>query len=528
MFSRLTMTGKILVGLLFAGIVGGAFWMWGPKSKPSTDGGTKGSGNFITNIFSGKKADLVIGLNTWSGFAPIVWLNDGKDVNKESRVYKEFGLKLQINQMDDRKVCLEALLADQVDAIYTTTDISGAEMGESGELAKAGVVQFFKVDDSRGADVIVGTRSFNSVADLSKNTKIACAFPTASSTLLINWLDAGGKTVNDVTIVPVESGAKAAELFKGGQVDLAVVWSPDDGDCIKAVTGSHVVTSTKYATSIIMDGMIAKRSVLDDKAKDFNKLVRAWLTANADMQNESNRKAAADAFSKSFGFTLDLVLDGVSKVRFSTYGDNKDFFGLNGNYTGVDGDDLYTRMSRIYCGIDNPAGGKYANNPIPWAKASYSGIIESITDMNSGNNVSESEMKFAPVTQADVSKPAMATRMVSINFATNSALLDNDAKTIIDREVGPIAKSWKGARIRIEGNTDNTGVYKNNVTLSEARAKSVADYLKKTYGFDPNKFVIVGNGPDKPANGSTDIKAANVTDAQKAANRRTDFGLIAE
>ena len=538
MFSRLTMTGKVLVAIVFAVLVGGAFYLWGPKGNGKVEGSTststtttettKSSGNWLTNLFSGKSADLTIGLNTWSGFAPPVWYNDGKDVNKESKFYKEFGLKLQINQMDDRKVCIESLLADQVDAIYTTTDISSAEMGDEGQLAKAGVVQFFKVDDSRGADVIVATRNFNSVSDLKKTTKIACAFPTASSTLLINWLDAGGKTIKDVTIIYVESGAKAAELFKAGQVDLAVVWSPDDGDCIKAVQGSHVATSTKYATSIIMDGMVAKKSVIESKAKYFDKLVRGWLSANAAMQDAGNRDLAAAAFSKAFGFQLDLVKDGVSKVRFSTYGDNKAFFGLDPTYTGTTGSDLYTRMSRIYKATESDKGGFYAKNPIPWVKASYSGVIEGITDMTGGNNVVEADIKFAPSTAADLAKPSMATRMVSINFATNQFLLDNDAKTIIDREVGPMAKSWKGAKIRIEGNTDNTGVYKNNKSLSLARAKSVMDYLMKTYGFDKNKFEIVGNGPDKPANGSTDIKEANATESLKTANRRTDFGLIAE
>ena len=537
MFSRLTKTGKILVAVLFAALFAGGFYLWGPKGTGKVAGSTStetskpSGGNWLSEVFSGgKSADLTISLNTWSGIAPIVWYNDGKDVNKESKMFKNFDLKLQINQMDDRKVCIESLLADEVDAIYTTTDISGAEMGSDGQLAKAGVVQFFKVDDSRGADVIVGTRSFNSVSDLKKSTKIACAFPTASSTLLINWLDAGGKTINDVTIVPVESGGKAAELFKSGEVDLAVVWSPDDGDCIKATekTGGHMVTSTKFATSIIMDGMVAKKSVIESKAKDFDKLVRGWLTANADMQDAGNRDLAAAAFSKAFGFQIDLVRDGVDKVRFSTYGDNKAFFGLDPNYNGVDGDDLYTRMSRIYSSTASETGGFYAKNPIPWVKASYSGVIEGITDMNGGNNVAEADVKFAASTPADMAKPSMATRMVSINFATNAYLLDNDAKTIIDREVGPMAKSWKGAKIRIEGNTDNTGNYKNNKSLSFARAQSVMDYLMKTYGFDKNKFQVVGNGPDKPANGSTDIVGANSTESLKSSNRRTDFGLIAE
>jgi len=39
---------------------------------------------------------------------------------------------------------------------------------------------------------------------------------------------------------------------------------------------------------------------------------------------------------------------------------------------------------------------------------------------------------------------------------------------------------------------------------------------------DANRFVIVGNGPDKPVAGCE----SNNTDACKAKNRRTDFQLI--
>ena len=57
---------------------------------------------------------------------------------------------------------------------------------------------------------------------------------------------------------------------------------------------------------------------------------------------------------------------------------------------------------------------------------------------------------------------------------------------------------------------------------------AVKDYLVKTYGFDPNRIDVVGNGCDKPANGSSDIKSANATEDLRSQNRRTDFGLIAE
>ncbi len=69
------------------------------------------------------------------------------------------------------------------------------------------------------------------------------------------------------------------------------------------------------------------------------------------------------------------------------------------------------------------------------------------------------------------------------------------------------------------GNTDNTGNHNKNVLLSQKRAQAVASFLINTYGFDRNRFVIVGNGPDNPV-------ADNSTASGRAKNRRTDFELI--
>jgi len=81
------------------------------------------------------------------------------------------------------------------------------------------------------------------------------------------------------------------------------------------------------------------------------------------------------------------------------------------------------------------------------------------------------------------------------------------------------AREFAGARIRIEGNTDSIGSRDSNVKLSWRRANAVANYLVNKYGFDRNRFVIIGNGPDKPV-------ADNNTDEGRAKNRRTDFALL--
>ena len=114
----------------------------------------------------------------------------------------------------------------------------------------------------------------------------------------------------------------------------------------------------------------------------------------------------------------------------------------------------------------------------------------------------------------------MSNKQLTIEFPVNGDILDNDAKALIDREFVSIAKQFSGARIRIEGNTDNTGNYNHNVALSKRRAQAVANYLVKEYGFDSNRFIIVGNGPAKA------VKDGVTGSNQKY--RTTDFQLVTE
>jgi len=210
-------------------------------------------------------------------------------------------------------------------------------------------------------------------------------------------------------------------------------------------------------------------------------------------------------------------------------GDNLAFFELDPSYNGVTGGDLYDRMSKIYGRTPREVGGGfYATNPVPWVKASYSGVIEKVEGLTGPMHAVESQFKFTPSTEETKHKIAVATKQITINFDVNSDNLDNMAKATIDRQISETLKGWQGARVRIEGNTDNTGNYEYNKDLSYRRAMAVKDYLVKTYGFDPNRIDAFGNGPDKPANGSKDIKSANSTPDLRAQNRRTDFGLIAE
>jgi NitT/TauT family transport system substrate-binding protein len=470
---------------------------------------------YMKKASKGNEADLHAGFNNFVGFAPGIDMNGGAKPNKNSRMYKEFGVTFEAVRMDDMQKLNDALKNGDLDFIFTTTDISPIGMDRSSDLAKMSVMQFLKIDDSRGADVFIVDKSINTVADL-KGKKIACALGWPSNTLLHATLEAGGLTEKDVQILPMGDPFAAKTAFTTGNADATVVWSPDDEECLRS-RDAKVLTSTNLLPNIIMDGFIARKDILEKKKDFFIKLSRAWLVANAEMSDPEKMAKAAQTYKIAFEVPDDvsIILDGMKKIHFANYGDNINFFGLSTDFTGITGQQLYTKMARVY----KTGYGNKLTNIVPWAEASYPGIIQAINDLQGDAQAAEGQIQFEAPTSSDVKAPAVAIKPIIINFATGSWALTSNMKEIIENELGQLSVEFAGMKVRIEGNTDNVGGAAMNRELSYKRAKSVADYLVKTYNFDPNRFIIVGNGPDKPV-------ADNNSEEGKAKNRRTEFQLL--
>ncbi len=509
------------LGILILGVVvvGGIIGYKAMTSKPTK----KSSNNSSSKSKSSGKssdADLVLAYNTFPGMEGILYMNGGMDPNKESELYKKYGITLQIKQMDVVADTRTGLKDGDLDLVYCTTDALPVEMGSGSELVEMNVKQIMKVNESRGADVIVVTKGINSVSDL-KGKKVAYAMTTASHTLLINVMETAGLSASDVELYKVSDGVEAANAFKNGQCDAAVVWAPDDEDCIAAVKGSKMLISTKTATQIIADGLLVTKENLDDKRENIKKLCQAWLEGNAELNTSSEAKRTANAlFAKGFNFPEDIAAKSSDKIRFSTLGDNQNFFGFNATYTGVTGEKMYGRMSVKYADLG------LAKSPVAWRVVSDGSIIEELTKekdfVNNPKQAAEAQATFAPTTESDKKAVASSSKVVSLTFNTGAFTLDDQAKVEIDREITALAQAFSNAKIRVEGNTDNVGNAGFNRDLSLKRAKAVVDYLVSEYKFDKNKFIVVGNGPDKPVSGCE----SNQSEDCKQRNRRTDFQFI--
>ncbi len=90
----------------------------------------------------------------------------------------------------------------------------------------------------------------------------------------------------------------------------------------------------------------------------------------------------------------------------------------------------------------------------------------------------------------------------------------------------PLIENNGSAYFEISGNTDSTGSRATNMSLSEKRAKVVADYLVKQWEFPTERFIVVGNGPTKPICDEKNPEADGLTlDECRGANRSTRLAI---
>lgn len=104
-----------------------------------------------------------------------------------------------------------------------------------------------------------------------------------------------------------------------------------------------------------------------------------------------------------------------------------------------------------------------------------------------------------------------------VHFVTGQATILADSYSLLAQVVDAIVKNGI-KRVKIEGHTDNRGDKAFNQKLSEARAQSVADYLK-AQGVEASRLESQGFGDSKPV-------APNLTARGRELNRRVEFIIL--
>lgn len=521
-FSKLVITLGILAIIFFAGryvmnntSLGGKLKQQAQQSQ-AEQAANEGKTDAATSSGPRDPNTLRVQLVTWGGYAPGLYFNEGAAANSRSRYFKDYGIKVDFKVENDLVNAMNAWMADEYDIIVQTADAFPLYTAPN-DINAFKPKAFMQVDWSRGGDAIIVKRGINTANDL-KGKKIAVAVPSPAQTLLNSTLEAAGLKYSDVTVIKTSDNLKAAELFRSKDVDAAVVWSPDDILATKDVPGSKILLTTREQSHIIGDIFFAKEDVINKKREMFKSFYEGWMKGVAELKNPANTEKAAKYLAELNGVAVEDAKGMMENVYFSNHGDNLNFFGLNAAYKGQKGQDLYEKMAKKF--VETGDADKIAPS---WRSVINTTAMQDADATLRTAEYSAEKPKVFTSSPNDRTAPIISSKPISINFDSGKFTLSENAKTIIDLQFADVARTFGNTKVRIEGNTDNVGGKALNKTLSQKRAQAVADYLRSQYGMDPNKFVIVGNGPDKPVSGCE----SNADETCKAKNRRTEFQLIA-
>lgn len=492
---------------------------------------------YVASTGKGNGPDIKLGINSFHGFAGGLVANGNSLRTKPGSIFDKAGLDLEFVIQDDIPTLDTVFTSGSAQCTWRTSDFWAQEqpnLRNAGLDARAIMV----VDNTQGADAIVARDpSIRRIEDLA-GKKVALLQYTPGHGLLIDALESSSLSARALASVQMvfinadEGMAGVAAALTSGAVDAAVMWDPDLSMVTKR--DARVIYSTKAASNLIFDLIVCDKRFLDTPAgrAAAEKLVAGWMegakAARADTAN------TASALVSTLPYYEMLAKDqGVPFVR-SLFGnlvltgleDNARIFGMVGGTNHYER--VYRRFDGIYRGIGALANPKSPVIP-PQDSIDYS-FIRNLLDKNKAAEVAAKEAERAQAAsftvqaqqEAVTTAPASVTKPVSVNFDTGSAALTRRAQQVIDQQMVPFIENNGTAYFEVSGNTDSTGSLGANMSLSNARAAAVVDYLVKQWEFPVARFKVVGNGPNNPICNEGNPAAEGLSlDDCRASNRTT-------
>jgi NitT/TauT family transport system substrate-binding protein len=124
----------------------------------------------------------------------------------------------------------------------------------------------------------------------------------------------------------MEAG-EAGAAFVAGKVDAAVTWEPWLSKTRETKHGKVLITSHDVP-GLISDTFVVHKDVPKTRPEDVKKLLRAWFESIKFIN--SNRDEALAIMSKNLGIAKDELAGMLEGIRFPTYEDNLQYFGVAG------------------------------------------------------------------------------------------------------------------------------------------------------------------------------------------------------
>ena len=450
-------------------------------------------------------------INMWIGWLPIVAANNGFAPNEDSVFFKDHGFKVNLKLIDDPVAARDAYAAGQSHILWGTLDMMVLFAPELIKDSRTAPRIMQQIDWSNGGDGIVVRDSIQTVKDL-KGKTIVYAQNSPSQYYVNALLINAGVQPSEVTHRYTASAFEAATAFVADpSIDACASWAPDIYNIPDKVPGTRILSTTADANKLIADVWAMRADFAKDHPEVANGLVEGIFKGMKIVAK--NPAPAAQAMAEGFGMPVDEVNGMMADAHLTNFAENKQFFLNQNNPTNFER--TWGAISFVYRELG------LINSPVRFDQVMDFSAIKALDKKGTFKDETDTyTSKFVPQNYTTVTaEEPILTQELRINFYPNSCNLKEPGRddlgaivkdTLYDPMVdatvgraGVLAGQFDAAVIAVSGHTDASmkGKVDFNAVqeLSQCRAEAVRDELVKEYKFDKNKFVVKGEGWNKPA-----------------------------
>lgn len=513
----------------------------------------------------------------WNSQMGLILANGGPMTTKGSLMEKR-GVNLKITRQDDCNQAAANLIKFANDYKNNPTTATGtnlyAIMGDgapawlssiNAELSKLGdeyIAQIiFSCGKSSGEDQFMAPQTVKENPQSARGMVCSAVLRDGDWNIVIKWCSDNGIPINtdEKTYNPdamnfvaandfidaaqkyisgyseerdvVKTDSKTGKTTRTGDkkkitVDCSTTWTPGDVMIAENKGGLvRIVSTAEYASQMPNVVIGIKKWLKDNKTNVVNMITAISEGGDQIKTYDEALTRAAELSAKVYGdkdgsywkkyykgvtqsdAQGKLVQLGGSKVH--NLADNLELFGQGNNHENV-----YASVYKVFGDI---VSGLYPENVKTYPEIKdvldLSYILEAKT--KSGNLTSADQITYNNTSNMS---ETVAKRAWSIEFQTGSANFTPEALQVLNN-LNDQLNVASALQIEIFGHTDNTGTSDGNMSLSEARAQAVKNWLqqKSSVSYPESRFIQVkGKGQNEPV-------ADNNTSSGKAKNRRVEI-----
>ncbi|MDQ3367469.1 MAG: OmpA family protein [Myxococcota bacterium] len=464
----------------------------------------------------GKLRVVRFAVNTWAGWAPIIWANQGHKPGKVWKDAKGGDFQIELVKVEDPVQLGNVVASGGVHIGWATVDMLPLLIERLKKDPRTMPRVYQQIDWSNGGDGIVTRGDITNVSQLRGKT-IVLAQNSPSHYFLLNMLLNGGLMPGEVKMRFTKDAFQAAAAYNANKDIAAVVtWAPDIYTLTeKKESGNNLLISTGQANKLIADVWFARADFGRDHPEIIEGIVRGIFDAIEGLQTEANKDKVAGLMATFYNLDAATAKSMLPDAHWTNYAENRDFFLVSSNPTNFER--TYSTAVRLYSSVG------VVEADTTFDKIMDFSIIKKLeSEPKYAQQKNTYEYQFTPKNAKDVNvESAVLTKTVTINFFPNSfdvfkkvpkaggggeVFYDGNVEYTVE-EIAKLAGQFGNAQIVISGHTDasmkgvaDPGLVKE---LSKNRALAVKEALVKKFPkLPPNQLIAEGYGWERPMEGA--------------------------